>query len=318
LSDFFIGNPFLWAIEQKTLIEKGIAPRLVIHPCMPLSTPYDMLINREAETWRGQGRHGSCGYGVAETVERLCKTPYRTLVKDAKSKEYRELILTIRDKYATKRLSDLGIKQPSDWFKESLVSDGLLSQYFDELALLLKTTTQKRTASLADYKTVIFEGSQGLCLDERHKFFPHVTRSKTGLSNVTHICTKLGIGTIEVIYITRAYLTRHGAGPLPTEDPNLTYEDKTNAENEWQGKLRFGHLDIDLLAESIKSDLASTTLKKQPSIAITCFDQVPDTMKVKCRNQIKEIDKNALPALVSKITGISKIIISKSRQRKGT
>ncbi|GAJ18287.1 unnamed protein product, partial [marine sediment metagenome] len=42
LSDFFIGNPFLWTREYKEL--KSINPDCIIHPYMPLSTPYDMLI----------------------------------------------------------------------------------------------------------------------------------------------------------------------------------------------------------------------------------------------------------------------------------
>jgi len=317
LSDFFIGNPFLWAMEHKDLSDKGIQPQCVMHPFMPLSTPYDMLINREVEIWRGQGRHGSCGYGVAETVERLCKTPYRTFLKDTRTKEFKDILSAIRNQYAIHRLAELGIKKPTDWFRESLASDGLLTQYYEELNLLLKATKQERTAYLKNFKTIIFEGSQGLCLDERHRFFPHVTRSKTGLSNVAHICCKLNIKNIEAIYVTRAYLTRHGAGPLPTEDQNLSYSDETNVENEWQGKLRFGYLDLDLLNESINNDIKTSTLNVNPSIAITCFDQISEKMKIKCKMQIKEISKDALPKLISSITGISKIIVSRLDRRSG-
>jgi len=316
LSDFFIGNPFLWFRENKELKNKGIEPNLMVHPFMPLSTPCDMLMNREIEKWRGTSRHGSCGYGIAETVERLCNTPYRTFVKDAKTKEFKKMVKDIRENYSFRRLADLGIHKPSDWYYESCASDGLFEQYFDELSMLLKNVPQKRTSFLNQYKTIIFEGAQGLCLDERHRFFPHVTRSKTGLTNITKICGKLRINNIEVVYVTRAYLTRHGAGPLPTEDKSLYYEDKTNINNDWQGILRFGHLDLDLLAESIKNDLKRTTLHVIPRIAVTCFDQVAEKMKIKCAMQNKEINKDALPKIISSITGISKIMISKSRQRK--
>lgn len=316
LSDFFIANPFLWVREYKQLKDIGIKPNLFIHPHTPLSTPYDMLINREVEKWRGMSRHGSCGYGIAETVERLCNTPYRTFVKDANTSKFKDMVNDIRDKYSFRRLAELGIQKPSEWFYQSNATDGLLEQYYDELAMLLKAVPQRRTAFLNKYKTIIFEGAQGLCLDERHRFYPNVTRSKTGLTNITKICKKINVGRIEVVYVTRAYLTRHGAGPLPTEDKTLSYKDETNINNEWQGELRSGHLDLDLLAESIKHDIRSTSLKIQPSIAITCFDQVPKQMKVKCKMQITEIDKDALPIMISSITNIQKILISRSRKRR--
>lgn len=317
LSEFFIANPFIYVREIKDMEKKGIEPICYVHPFTPLSTPFDMLINREVEKWRSGNRHGSCGYGVAETVHRLCSTPYKTFVQDALEdmQSFKKTVESIRDTYLPRRLADVGIRKPTDWLVESMHSNGLLEQYYHNLNALLKNCQRKRTNTLSDYETVIFEGAQGLCLDERHRFFPHVTRSKTGLSNVNAICKKLRLGTIEVVYVTRTYVTRHGAGPLPTEDTDLIYEDKTNIENEWQGKLRFGCLDIDLLTESIKADLSTCSLITQPSIAITCFDQIADKIKVNCRAQIKEIDRNALPALIADQTNISKIMISKTRHR---
>jgi adenylosuccinate synthase len=314
LSDYFIGNPFLWSMENKELIDKGIKPEIIIHPYMPLSTPYDMLINREVETWRGNKRHGSCGYGIAETVERLCRTPYRTFIKDANTKEFKSIIKTIREDYSYKRLRNLGISKPSDWFCESIMSDGLLEQYFEILSTMIRLP-QKRTKYLHKYKTIIFEGSQGLCLDERHRFYPHVSRSKTGLSNITSICKKLKIKNIDVVYVTRAYLTRHGAGPLPTEDNSLQYDDETNTENEWQGKLRFGYLDLDLLAESIKHDIKTSTMNVNANIALTCYDQISENVRIKCKMQINEIPKDALPRLITAMTDVKNIIISKSCSR---
>lgn len=313
LSEYFIANPFLYAIELKTLDK----PVVFYHPYMPLSTPYDMLINREVEKWRGNNKHGSCGYGIAETVERLCNTPYKTFISDAikNRKKFKEIIASIYEKYIPKRLAYLGIKKPSDWFMESIHCNGLLAQYYAELDILIKSGNEKRENILMEHESIIFEGSQGLCLDERHRLFPHVTRSKTGLSNVSAMCRKLSIKNIEVIYVTRAYLTRHGAGPLPTEDSDLFYDDDTNIENEWQGKLRFGCLDIDLLSESINNDMKNCPINISPVIAITCFDQVSENMKIKCAQQIKEIKKDALPKLISSITGIKKILISRTKHR---
>jgi len=79
-----------------------------------------------------------------------------------------------------------------------------------------------------------------------------------------------------VTYITRAYMTRHGAGPFPTEDPSLSYPDTTNVEGPWQQRLRFGHLDIPLIREAISNDLAQGREKvRSVTIAMTHLDQLP-------------------------------------------
>jgi adenylosuccinate synthase len=70
-------------------------------------------------------------------------------------------------------------------------------------------------------------------------------------------------------------MTRHGAGPFPTERPGLAFADPTNAPNEWQGVLRFGDLDTGLLAESIRNDLSDAgRLTVSPGLAVTCLDQI--------------------------------------------
>lgn len=59
---------------------------------------------------------------------------------------------------------------------------------------------------------------------------------------------------MNVIYATRAYKTRHGAGPLKWELKNKPYEniiDPTNIPNEYQGTIRFAYLDLDILNEAI-------------------------------------------------------------------
>ena len=125
---------------------------------------------------------------------------------------------------------------------------------------------------------MIFEGAQGLLLDETHRYFPHVTRSRTGLTNVAGLCERIGLDTLDAVYVTRSYMTRHGRGPFLTEDPTMRFADATNIPNEWQGTLRFGTLDVDLLEESITNDLRSAAtlnvnLRVSASIAMTCLDQ---------------------------------------------
>jgi len=133
---------------------------------------------------------------------------------------------------------------------------------------------------LSSYNSVIFEGAQGLLLDQGHKFFPHVTRSNTGMKNVSQIIKQLGYKNeeVEIIYVTRAYLTRHGEGPFPTElkeKPYSKIEDLTNIPNPYQGTLRFGLLDLNELSETINKDIQNAEgLNYKVKLAITCLDQL--------------------------------------------
>jgi adenylosuccinate synthase len=128
---------------------------------------------------------------------------------------------------------------------------------------------------------IVFEGAQGLLLDMDRGFkFPYVTRSNTGLKNVLALAADAGIGGLDVIYLTRAYLTRHGAGPLPNEAPGLAFADvvdRTNLPNPWQGTLRFAPLDLDFLRTTIADDLgdaAATGIEVDAGLGMTCLDQI--------------------------------------------
>ncbi len=143
------------------------------------------------------------------------------------------------------------------------------------------TVADLRTAARG--RPLLFEGAQGLLLDQDRGFFPHVTRSNTGLRNVLALADELGLERLEVTYATRAYLTRHGAGPLPRELPEKPYPgvvDATNVPNVYQGALRFGWLDLDVLRRAIAEDLADAGrppgLALKARLAIACLDQVGD------------------------------------------
>lgn len=89
---------------------------------------------------------------------------------------------------------------------------------------------------------------------------------------------------MEVVYITRAYMTRHGAGPFPTEVKEKPYQriiDLTNVPNPYQGTLRYGLLDLNELKETIENDLKNIENKfnYKLSLAITCLDQVDNKVK---------------------------------------
>lgn len=62
------------------------------------------------------------------------------------------------------------------------------------------------------------------------------------MENVNILCAQAGITEKEIYYVSRTYLTRHGAGHLPGEDADISYDDDTNTPNPFQGRLRFAPL----------------------------------------------------------------------------
>jgi adenylosuccinate synthase len=91
-------------------------------------------------------------------------------------------------------------------------------------------------------RPVVFEGAQGVLLDEWHGFHPYTTWSTTTFGNADALLAEAG-QTAMRLGVLRCYLTRHGPGPLVTEDPTLELPDRFNAPNEWQGPFRTGHFD---------------------------------------------------------------------------
>lgn len=278
LSRFFIVNPVLWRRESVELARIGVAPALVVDRRCPMTTPYDMLINQEIEHTRGSARHGSCGVGINETIER-CATSYRTTVADAENLTgLRNQLEAIRGQYVRQRLHTLGINNITKPAVQFLDEPSHIDRFLGVVNAFQSRLLQ--TGGGAEYlrtwpSPIVFEGAQGLLLDEASPFFPHVTRSKTGLHNVVALAREAGISELDVTYVTRAYMTRHGAGPFPTEDSELSYSDDTNVSHDFQGSLRFGRLDIDQLASSIKADLQEAKdMSVTTALAVTHLDQV--------------------------------------------
>lgn len=284
LSRFFITHPILFCKEIESLQKKGLDPTVYVDPGSPVTTPYDMLLNQLIEQERGANRHGSCGIGFGETIERHLTSAYRLTVADLTD---RVLLIArleaIRREYAPARLLRLGLGAALARNADRFGSEAILERFLEDIQQFLQGTTVTGLTEASHGRHLLFEGAQGLLLAQDCAFFPHVTRSNTGLRNVLTIAAELDLRTLAVTYVTRPYLTRHGAGPLPHELPEKPYVgivDATNLPNEWQGALRFGWLDLDRLQEAIVRDLAEAAGLAKTNIrarlAMTCLDQIGD------------------------------------------
>jgi len=293
LSKYFIVNPILFRAELEELVSKGMS-RFALYPYIDkecyISTPYDMLINQEIERKRSENKHGSCGVGINETIIRNKIPKFSLKFEDLLEMDILvEKLKNIRDNYTKLRVAQEFATPISKETQDLINSDGLLEHYLTDIRYMLNScniVTAKEIETFR-YNHIIFEGAQGLMLDMDYKInYPHLTPSKTGLHNIAELIDEMGLyNKIDVYFVTRAYLTRHGAGPLSGELMRPTYPeivDLTNKENEHQGRLRFAHLDVDLLKKNILKELElfnSFVLRTNPHLVVTCLDQVGDRIQ---------------------------------------
>ncbi|WP_314344644.1 adenylosuccinate synthetase [Oribacterium sinus] len=247
-ADSFMPDLFQLGKEVKEFTELfGFQPILYSEKNTRVTTIDDVLLNMGAEVARGKNRHGSCGMGIEECVQRNA-AGYGITVEELAGWSKQDLVdrlKQIRKEYTGRRAKILGI-YPSNPYYEMLNNEMVLENFVIEVkenVKLLKLVDADKKW-LEEYQNLIFETGQGLLLDQDYEAYaPHLTSSKTGIHNSAVFLEKRGLSLEEAIYVTRPYVTRHGNGPLPcevnrSELPGVG-EDLTNQPNEWQGTLRY-------------------------------------------------------------------------------
>lgn len=275
LSRFMVSHPILFAEELAALRQLGAAPKVSADPRGLVTTPWDMMVNQAVEIARGGTRHGSCGLGFGETVGRFEEAGSALRVGDLLDDGLAAKLISIRNDWLPLRLAELGL-QRGEGPLEFAQSDQLLDHFMQQCSDFTRAVDLRADADIGSESVVIFEAAQGLLLDRDGADFPFLTRSKTGIANIRAIAQEAQIETIEPVYVTRCYLTRHGRGPMEDERNISAWfdvDDPTNRPNPWQESLRFGLLDPAKLAARVKGDLLSGQGNNHTAIALTCCDQ---------------------------------------------
>ena len=234
--------------------------RVYIHPGCRVIFPWDVLVNRARETARGANRHGSCGMGLFQCVERSKTNPfYAAFLKDCWAL------------YNASKIIKANYKKTYEFPEDELYNLDNFLMAADWVAENCKITTLAQLYD--DFDVVIYENGQGLGLSQQNVgAFPYLTPSSTGIDNIVDDIKKLNVPT-ELYYVSRAYQTRHGAGPMDKEcgknfiNPNIV--DTTNQLNEWQGDLRFGLIDKETMYERILNDANKLDIDKNINIVYT-------------------------------------------------
>ena len=288
LSRYFIVNPLLYKKEYNglnKLIQQYNSRTFIDDSCL-ITTPWDILLNQEIAKYNG---HGSCGIGINETVERFLEG-YIITWGDISTWNRKKIYLYLEmlaKEYVPTRLKTLEIK-PSKEFNERLKLESIVEEFYFAIQIMYRTSLSMTLGEVKKWDNIIYEGAQGLCLDQNNDtYFPHVTRSNTGIRNVELLEQIIKSDKLEVVYVSRAYVTRHGNGYLPNEDKNLSYTDHTNIYNEFQGSLRYAPLLTDdkpiHLEREITNDIFMAPIKlpyKKNVLAITCLDQVDEKTRL--------------------------------------
>lgn len=277
----FIVNPMQFFKEFKDLEQLNINPTVYVDARVRWTTPFDMIINQIVESARGDKKHGSCGMGIWETTVRYLAQPASAGIFEFTQWCYsakEEYLKNIRDNYMPQRLKDLGVADiPEEW-RPIVYSPLLIYNFIKDVTFFCNHVKLLSKDTLKKYKTAVFENGQGLLLDQNNTFYgDNTTPSNTGVRNSLDLLNMyFDKAKVELCYVTRTYMTRHGVGRFETEcnksSLNSTMFDETNLTNPFQDHLRYGELIVDNLVKRVNNDAVNMNKCKfdfKTSIAVT-------------------------------------------------
>ena len=208
-------DPAVLLEEFKKLKENGVEltpQRFLISERAHLIMPYHKAIDLAREAKKGKTKIGTTGRGIGPCYEdKAARTGFRMIDLMDKSFFENRLRTQIEEKnfYLTQYLKAEGVD-----FRETAQT---YFEYAEKLAPFIGDVARFLWKAKEEGKNILFEGAQGTHLDMDHGTYPYVTSSNTVASS---ICAGAGfpINAIDtIIGVCKAYTTRVGGGPFPTE-----------------------------------------------------------------------------------------------------
>ena len=310
LSRFVLFDPIALHNEAKALEQNGVQhplARLMVDDAACVVTPFHKAANRLRESLRGAGRHGSVGMGIGETMnDSLCFPEMTVYVADLRDGQ--TLLAKLTKLQELKRVEFASLLDATGETvalteeAKLLIDPGapkMVANVLIDIAKRVRLVTTSTLKRLAVERPLIFEGAQGVLIDEWHGFHPFTTWSTTTPHNAETLLKEIGyMGQVHRYGVIRAYSTRHGPGPFPTYDAALTalLPDSHNHFGQWQREFRVGWLDIPLTRYALS---VSETID---SLVVTHLDrfQTLPTKRVATSYEVvrSHVNENALSALV--------------------
>jgi len=231
----YIGNGVVLSLEallkeSQTLIDRGVPvfERLRISPSCPLILPSHIALDKAREVARGANAIGTTGRGIGPAYEdkvARCALRVADLFNPVYFSDRLSEILDFHNFVLTR------------WFEQApldaaAMCESLLAQG-ERIKPLVVDVTQELAQLREQGANVLFEGAQGAMLDIDHGTYPFVTSSNTTAGGAS---TGTGLGPRyfdHVLGIVKAYATRVGAGPFPTELFDATGEHLSRVGHEF-------------------------------------------------------------------------------------
>lgn len=274
------------------------------------TTYLDIVFNQVVSKF--QGSNGTCGFGINATLRRAEHVSF-TFKNAVYGVDTLTKMYEIRD-YYWEKFRELGI--PLDLYKDYITPEAMrmavrrilaASNFMYESGCPIVEVYDWAT-EIKKSDRIIFEGAQGLLLDQTYGEFPFVTPSNTGLKNVATFIRDVGSkSSITPVYCTRTFLTRHGDGPFTEENPfveKIDVNDATNVTNEYQGRFKIGILDVDKMKSVINADIKAAKAihgrVNTPIMSVSHLDVFDQTkVKIKVGGKTVEVGHdefiNAMP-----------------------
>ena len=200
--------------EMDGLAEKGLSLQgsLFISKRAHVIMPYHKTLDGASEVRKGGSKIGTTGRGIGPAyVDKMARSGLRMsdlvdedILKEKVERNLEEVNLVLEHVYGLEKYD------PKAVFEEYREHGRRLRPFVEDTALLLNRAH-------TDHKNILFEGAQGTMLDIDHGTYPFVTSSS---STAGGACTGTGFGPTRidgVLGVVKAYTTRVGAGPFPTE-----------------------------------------------------------------------------------------------------
>ena len=238
--------------EIDYVIQKGIKPKLMVSDRAHVIMPYHISLDNALSNHQADLAAGSTGRGIAPVyADKMFRNGIRMI--DLLEPEVFHEKLEKGYSFSKKLIRD-ALEEPFDLNLEEIFETYV--KYGEKLSTYICDTSVELYKAHKLGKSILFEGAQGISLDVDHGVYPYTTSSNTAAG---HVSTGTGVSFREIkkiIGVVKAYLSRVGESPLPTElhgDDAHTLREKGSEYGTTTGRpRRVGWLDLVQVRQAVR------------------------------------------------------------------
>lgn len=265
-------NPLVLLTEIEGLKRRGISVHITIDPRCHIVMPYHKLLDKATELWKGKNATGSLHLGIGYCYEdrnNRAGVRLEDLIRPKKLKEKLERLLPIK-----KAIIEKAYGMPTDLTVEGIMKEYVpygkkLAKYVGDVSTIVSKNMGK--------KSFLFEQAHGTMLDPVFGTYPFTVAPPT-ISSSLFPSVGIAASTLPVVGVTKAYTTRVGNGPFPTELFDKTGESIRAMGSEFgtvsKRPRRCGWLDLAVLRYSVR-------LNGCTGLALTKLDVLSNVPKLR-------------------------------------